>query len=368
MLSIFSLKGIQNARIFTRSIVNIRGEISFQSNRLKIESKIVRKMSANAQNRQFKMYPPIEPFQSGHLKVSDIHSIYYEQCGNPDGNPIVFLHGGPGGGINAEQRCLFDPKAYRIVLFDQRGAGKSTPHACLDQNTTWDLVEDTERIRKHLNIEKWVVFGGSWGSTLALAYAETHTDRVKALILRGIFTLRRKELLWFYQQGGGADFLFPEAFEAYIAPIPLVERGDVISAYHRRLTGNDEAEKLKCAKAWTTWEMATSRLIVDPANLAKGEEDHFALQFARIENHYFVNGGFFEEDGQLLRDAHKIANIPGVIVQGRYDVVCPATTAWDLHKAWPKADLFIVPDAGHSVKESGILNRLLEYCEKYKDL
>jgi proline iminopeptidase len=313
-----------------------------------------------------KLYPPIEPFQSGHLKVSEVHNLYYEQSGNPDGKPIVFLHGGPGGGVNAEQRTLFDPQQYRIVLFDQRGAGKSTPHACLEDNTTWHLVDDIERLRTHLNIEKWVVFGGSWGSTLALAYAETHPDRVKALILRGIFMLRRKELIWFYQEG--ANFLFPEAFDKYLEPIPVVERGDVMSAYHRRLTGTDEAEKLKCAKAWTTWEMSTSRLYVDPSTVAKGEEDHFALAFSRIENHYFVNGGFFQEEDQLLKNAHKLANIPGVIVQGRYDVVCPAISAYDLHKAWPQSELFVIPDAGHSMKEPGILSKLVEYCDKFRDL
>jgi len=227
-------------------------------------------------------------------------------------------------------------------------------------------VDDIERLRNHLHIDKWVVFGGSWGSTLALSYAETHPDRVKALILRGIFTLRRKELLWFYQDG--ASCIFPEAWDEYLAAIPEVERGDLMSAYHRRLTGNDENEKIKCARAWTKWEMATSRLYVDPNYVAKAEEDQFSIAFARIECHYFVNGGFFTTDGQLIKEANKIANIPGVIVQGRYDMVCPAFTAWDLKKVWPKSELIIVPDAGHSMKEPGILSNLIEACDKYKDL
>jgi len=261
---------------------------------------------------------------------------------------------------------FFDPEAYRIVLFDQRGSGKSTPHASLEENTTWDLVEDIEKIRKHLQIERWLVFGGSWGSTLALAYAETYPSVIKALVLRGIFTLRRKELIWFYQEG--ASFVFPDAWDHYIAAIPEVERGDLMSAYHRRLTGTNEEEKIKCARAWTRWEMATSRLFVDPNYLAKAEEDQFSLAFARIESHYFVNGGFFKSDGQLIKDAHKLADIPGTIVQGRYDMVCPAISAWDLHKHWPKGELTIVPDAGHSMKEPGILSGLVEACEKYKKL
>jgi len=311
-------------------------------------------------------YPPREPYNTGFLKVSDVHSLYYEQAGNPDGKPAIFLHGGPGGGCDASHRQMFDPKAYRIILLDQRGAGRSLPHACLEDNNTWALVSDIEKLREHLGVEKWLVFGGSWGSTLALAYAETHPDRVKALVLRGIFTLRRKELIWFYQEG--ASYCFPDAFEEYLQPIPLVERGDIMSAYHRRLTGDDEAEKLKCAKAWTKWEMTTSRLVVDQAALARGEEDKFALAFARIECHYFVNGGFFKEDGELINLAHRLANIPGVIVQGRYDMVCPAISAYDLHKAWPQAELFMIPDAGHSMKEPGILSKLIEFTDKYRDL
>jgi len=299
--------------------------------------------------------------------VSDVHELHVEECGNPSGNPVVVLHGGPGGGTVAYYRQFFDSTAYRIVLFDQRGSGKSTPHACLEENTTWHLVSDTERIREHLKIDKWVVFGGSWGSTLAIAYAETHPDRVKALVLRGIFMLRRKELLWFYQQG--ADFLFADAFDKYKEPIPVVERGDYMSAYHRRLTGSDENEKVKCARAWTTWEMSTSRLYVDPETVAKGEEDNFAVAFARIECHYFVNGGFFKTEEQLLEDVDKIKHIPGTIVQGRYDVVCPMISAWELHKKWgAQAQLHIIPDAGHSAKEPGIISQLVEATDKYKNI
>jgi len=313
------------------------------------------------------LYPPIEPYKTGFLKVSQIHTVYYEEVGNPNGKPILFLHGGPGGGISAFYRQFFDPKAYRVILLDQRGAGQSTPNACLEDNTTWDLVSDIEKIRELSKVDKWVVFGGSWGSTLALAYAQTHPSRVKALVLRGIFALRWKELQWLYQEG--ASLIFPDRWEDYLAPIPPVERGDLIAAYHRRLTGNNEAEKLKCATSWSVWELATSRLFVDPAYIARAADDgKFAIQFARIESHYFVNGGFFKEDGQLLKEAHKIANIPGVIVQGRYDLVCPAYTAWDLHKVWPKGELKWVHDAGHSAKEEGIIHELILATDKYRDL
>jgi len=312
------------------------------------------------------LYPPISPYDEGTLQVSDLHTLSYEQSGNPTGKPVVVLHGGPGGGCDGWYRQFFDPVKYRIVLFDQRGSGNSKPHASLEHNTTWDLVEDIEKLRKHLKIETWVVFGGSWGSTLALAYAETHPGPVKALVLRGIFTLRRKELLFFYQEG--ASFLFPDAWDDFVAPIPEPERFDLMSAYHRRLTGPDEDLKAHCAKSWTTWEMATSRLYIDPEYIKRGADDEFAVAFARIEAHYFVNAGFFKYDGQLIREADKIAHIPGVIVQGRYDVVCPALTAWDLHKAWPKAELHIIPDAGHSMKEEGILSELVKACDKYADL
>ena len=302
-------------------------------------------------------HPEIEPFDNGYLQVSPRHRLYYEQCGNPDGQPVVLLHGGPGAGCSPKMRRFHDPARYRIVLFDQRGAGRSTPHADLEENSTWDLVADIERLRELLGIERWQVFGGSWGSTLALAYAETHPERVSALVLRGIFMLRRWELEWFYQEG--ASRLFPEAWADYLAPIPVVERGDLISAYHRRLTHADPAIRLEAARAWAVWEASTSFLRQDPAFIDAHRGESFALAFARIESHYFVNGGFFEVEDQLLRDAHRLKDIPGVIVHGRYDVVCPVQSAVDLHRAWPQARLQIVPDAGHSAFEPGIARALL---------
>jgi len=315
------------------------------------------------------LFPPIEPYMSGTLKVSDIHTLHFEQCGNPNGRQtVVVVHGGPGAGCSATMRQFFDPEAYRIILFDQRGAGKSTPHAELRENTTWDLVADVERLRIHLGVERWVVWGGSWGSTLALAYAEKHTQHVKALILRGIFTLRRKELLFFYQEG--TSLLFPDYWEPYLAMIPEVERGDLMSAYHRRLTSDDPEVRVKFAKAWTTWEMATGRLFINEEQINKGEEPQFALAFARIENHYFVNGGWFTHDSQIIDEAHALekANIPAVIVQGRYDLVCPPYSAWDLHKQWPSSELVWVPDAGHSANEPGTTSELVAAGEKFKDL
>ena len=308
-------------------------------------------------------YPEIEPFDSGFLSVSPLHTLYYEQSGNPNGKPVVFLHGGPGGGTNAKCRRFFDPAVYRIVLFDQRGCGKSTPHAELAHNTTWDLVADIERVREHLRIGRWQVFGGSWGSTLALAYAQTHPDKVTELVLRGIFLLRRSELEWFYQQGCNA--LYPDAWETYLAAIPEVERGDLISAYHRRLTSPDAATRVAAARAWSVWEGATSFLWQDASHIESSAEDEFALAFARIECHYFVNGGFFEHDDQLLRNVDRIRDIPTVIVQGRYDVVCPLRSAWDLHRAWPEAELRIVQDAGHSAFEPGIMHQLLEATDRF---
>eukprot|EP00042_Codosiga_hollandica_P026433 m.124962 g.124962 ORF g.124962 m.124962 type:complete len:385 (+) comp52193_c0_seq1:3-1157(+) len=310
-------------------------------------------------------YPEIEPYEQGHLAVSSVHSIYYEQSGNPSGFPIVYLHGGPGGGTTASDRRYFDPSFFRIVLLDQRGAGRSTPHACLEDNNTWSLVEDIEKLRVKLGIESWVVFGGSWGSTLSLAYAETHPSRVEALILRGIFLLRQEELLWFYQKG--ASFVFPDYWEPYLAQIPEDERADMISAYYRRLTGPNKSLQLAAAKAWSTWEMATCKLLVDPESIARVADDNFALAFARIECHYFVNRGFFKTDGQLLKDVHKIRHIPTTIVQGRYDMVCPMKSAWDLHRAFPEADLQIVPDNGHSAKEASITKRLIEACDRFRD-
>ncbi|KAJ3186157.1 hypothetical protein HDU85_007596 [Gaertneriomyces sp. JEL0708] len=313
-------------------------------------------------------YPPIEPYQTGHLEVSSIHKVHFEQSGNPDGKPVIFLHGGPGGGTSGTDRLFFDPKVYRIILMDQRGSGKSTPHACLDENTTWDLVSDIEKLRNHLQIPKWVVFGGSWGSTLSLTYAITHPTSVKALILRGIFLLRESELRFFYQDG--ASHLFPDMWDGYLEPIPQEERGDLMKAYHKRLTGSNEQERTKCAKAWSTWECATSRLFIDPVGVAKASQDEWSLAFARIECHYFVNKGFFECDGWILKKENidKIRHIPTYIVQGRYDVVCPARSAWDLKKAFPEAHLDIVPDAGHSAKEAGITAKLVEAADKFRDL
>lgn len=308
-------------------------------------------------------HPEIEPFDNGYLQVSERHRLYYEQCGNPAGKPVVLLHGGPGAGCSPQMRRFHDPQRYRIVLFDQRGAGRSTPHAELVENSTWDLVADIERLRQHLSIERWQVFGGSWGSTLALAYAQVHPERVSELILRGIFMLRRWELEWFYQEG--ASRLFPEAWAEYLAPIPAVERSDLISAYHRRLTHDDPAVRLAAARCWAVWEASTSFLRQDPAFIDAHRAEDFALAFSRIESHYFVNGGFFEVEDQLLRDAHRIADIPGVIVHGRYDVVCPVQSAVDLQRAWPKAELQIVPDAGHSAFEPGNAKALLAATARF---
>ncbi len=294
------------------------------------------------------IYPPIEPYNTGFLPVSDIHTIYYEESGNPNGQPAVFVHGGPGGGAQPECRQFFDPAHYRIILFDQRGCGKSRPHASLEANTTWDLVADMERIRETLGIDKWLVFGGSWGSTLALAYSETHPERVTHLVLRGIFLLRKWEIDWLYQ--GGAHTLFPDFWEDYLKPIPIEERNDIVAAYYRRLTGPDKAAQIEAAKAWSIWEGSTSKLRIDPDLRKKFGDDEFAIAFARIECHYFVNHGFME-DGQLLRDVDRIRHIPTVIVHGRYDVVCPFRNAWDLHRAFPEATLLISPTSGHAAME-----------------
>lgn len=309
------------------------------------------------------LYPDIEPFDSGRLQVSPIHSIYYEQSGNPDGKPVVGLHGGPGAGSSPKMRRFFDPARYRIILFDQRGCGRSTPHAELRENTTWHLVQDIETLRAHLAIERWQVFGGSWGSTLALSYAQRHPDRVSELVLRGIFMLRRSELEWFYQ--GGADAFYPDAWDEYLAAIPPAEHGDLMSAYYRRLTSEDARTRLEAAVAWTTWESRTSFLVPDPAHVAATRIDEFALAFARIESHYFVHGGFFDVDGQLLRDVDRIRAVPAVIVQGRYDVVCPMRSAWDLHRAWPESELIVVDDAGHSAFEPGIASALLNATDRF---
>jgi proline iminopeptidase len=310
------------------------------------------------------LYPEIEPYDSGTLTVDARHTIYYEQCGNPAGKPVVMLHGGPGAGCGAKMRRFHDPAHYRIVLFDQRGSGRSTPHADLTDNTTWDLVADIERLREHLGIERWQVFGGSWGSTLALAYAEAHPNRVTEMVLRGIFMLRRWELEWFYQEG--TSRLFPDAWDKYLEPIPPVERGDLISSYHRRLTSPDEATRLAAARAWSVWEASTSLLLQDEAFIKGHEDPHFALSFARIESHYFVHGGFLDVEDQLLRDAHRLHGIPGVIVHGRYDVVCPLKNAWDLKKAWPEAKLMISPGAGHSAFEPENASALIEATDSFR--
>ena len=326
----------------------------------------MKRTTVTTTKRYVDLFPEIEPYDEGNLNVSKLHTIHYEQCGNPKGKPLLFLHGGPGGGIDPIYRRYFEPKKWRIVLFDQRGCGRSRPFAELRENTTWDLVADIERLRVHLGIDRWVVFGGSWGSTLSLAYAEYHRERVKALVLRGIFLLRSSELAWFYQDG--ASRMFPDAWERYRDAIPHPERGDFISAYYTRLTSANEKVRRAAAKAWSVWEGSTSKLYTDPELVKKFGSGRFADAFARIEAHYFVNGGFFETDGQLLRDARKLRKIPGVIVQGRYDVVCPATSAWDLHRAWPEAKLIMVPDAGHSMTEPGIRSHLIEETDRFAAL
>lgn len=310
-----------------------------------------------------KLYPALDPIERGRLRVSPLHEIYYEVCGHPTGKPVVVCHGGPGGGSTPSMRRYFDPNCYRIVVFDQRGCGRSTPHAELRENTTWDLIADMERLRTHLGIERWQVFGGSWGSTLALAYALTHTDRVSELVLRGIFTLRRNELLWFYQEG--ANWMFPDEWENFVAPIPEAERGDLMAAYYRRLTGEDDAARLTAAQAWSVWEGSTVSLLPSSERVSSFAGEHFANAFARIESHYFVHGGFFERDGWIIDEAHRLSSIPGVIVQGRYDVVTPMKTAWDLHRAWPGSDLRIVQDAGHAASESGIVHELVSATDRF---
>jgi len=309
------------------------------------------------------LYPALEPYRSGYLRVSPLHEIYWEECGNPKGKPAVFVHGGPGAGCSPSARGFFDPRRYRIVLFDQRGCGRSRPHASLVDNTTWHLVDDMEALRRHLGIEHWLVFGGSWGSTLALAYAQSHPRRVSELVLRGIFMLRKAEIDWFYQQGASA--IFPDRWEDYVAAIPPRERGDLVAAFYRRLISPNRATRLKAARAWSVWEAATSFLHPDEDNVAKWGEEEFAVAVARIECHYFVNKGFLEREDQLLRGVRRIRHIPSVIVQGRYDVVCPMMTAWELHRAWPEADFRVVPDAGHSALEAGITDQLVRATDRF---
>ena len=310
------------------------------------------------------LYPEIEPYDSGTLDVGDGHQIYWERVGTPGAKPAVFLHGGPGGGCNPSHRRLFDPTRYDVLLFDQRGCGRSTPHASLEGNTTWHLVADIERLREMAGIDTWLVFGGSWGSTLALAYAQTHPERASEIVVRGIFGLRRFELEWYYQYG--ASLLFPDKWERFQVPIPEAERGDMIAAYRKRLIGDDRTAQIEAARAWSLWEGETLTLLPDPATSDPFGDDDFAIAFARIENHYFVHAGWLE-DGQLIRDADKIRHIPGVIVQGRYDMATPPVTAWDLHKAWPEAEFHLVEAAGHVYSEPGILDRLIAATDGFAD-
>jgi len=312
------------------------------------------------------LFPPIEPFETGMLRVSDLHEIYFEISGTPDGKPVLVCHGGPGGGSTPSMRRYFDPERYRIILFDQRGCGRSTPHAELKENTTWRLIEDMEKLRDYLGVAQWQVFGGSWGSTLALAYAQRHPGRVAELVLRGIFTLRREELLWFYQEG--ASWFYPDAWADYLAPIPKAERGDLIAAYYRRLTGDDQAERLRAAKAWSVWEGGTVSLYPSDERMKSFSSDNFATAFARIECHYFVNGGFFDHDDQILRNIGKVRNIPAVIVQGRYDVVTPMKTAWEMHQRWPEAEFVVVQNAGHAASEPGIIDALVRATNDFARL
>jgi proline iminopeptidase len=310
------------------------------------------------------LFPPIEPYATHRLRVSQLHEIYVAEYGNPAGKPALIVHGGPGAGINPMMPRFHDPAVYRMVLFDQRGCGHSTPYAELAENTTWHLVSDMEAIRTHLGIGRWQLFGGSWGSCLSLAYAQMHVARVSELVLRGIFTLRRSELLWFYQEG--ASHILPEAFEEYVRPIPREERGDMIAAYYRRLTGDDEAVKLAAARAWSMWEGASLSLLPDAARVAAFGEPRYAVAFARIETHYFQNRGFFTTDGQLIDNAWRLKDIPGVIVHGRYDLCTPVSIAWDLHKAWPQAEYRVAPDSGHAMTEPGIIVELVRATEAFK--
>ena len=308
------------------------------------------------------LYPEIEPYRTGRLDVGDGHSLYWEQCGNPQGKPAVMLHGGPGAGCSPDHRRQFDPERYCVTLFDQRGCGRSTPHASLEANTTWHLVDDIERLREHVGVDKWLVFGGSWGSTLGLAYAQTYPERTSELILRGIFLFRQKELDWLYTFG--ASEVYPDKWGDFLAPIPEAERGDMSLAYQARLTGADAGVKLAAAKAWSKWEAETVTLLPDPHVIDEHTSDDFAIAIARIENHYMVNKGWLEE-GQLLANAHRLKDIPGVIVQGRYDMCTPPVSAWDLQQAWPEVELNIIPDGGHLFTEPGVLDGLIRAADRF---
>lgn len=313
-------------------------------------------------NSQPDLYPPIKPYTTHRIAVDAIHDLYLEECGNPQGIPAIFLHGGPGAGCEPGHRRFFDPARYRILLFDQRGSGRSTPHAELKANTTWHLVADMERIRRELGIDRWLVFGGSWGSTLALAYAQTHPERVSALVVRGIFLCRDPEIRWFYQEG--ASWVFPDWWEDFLAPIPEDQRGDLLHAYHCRLTGDDEIARMAAAKAWSIWEGRAATLLPNPDVQAFFANPHVALSLARIECHYFVNRAFLEPR-QLLCNADRLVGIPGVIVQGRYDLICPLRSAWELHRAWSRAELKIIPDAGHAAFEPGIRGALVAATDRF---
>ena len=312
------------------------------------------------------LYDEIEPFDRGRLRVSAAHELYYEQCGNPKGRPVVFLHGGPGAGLVPDYRRFFDPEAYRVILFDQRGSGQSVPHASLDDNTTWHLVADIEQLREHFGVDQWLVFGGSWGSTLALAYAETHPDRVSGLVLRGIFLGRQNEARWFYEDSQGASAIFPDNWENFLGVIPEAERGDMIGAYYRRLTSTDESIRQEAARAWSIWESSALRLLPDQDLIDEFSEPEKAVALARIECHYFTNDCFFETDNYLLEHVDRIRHIPAVIVHGRYDIICPLMSAWELHRAWPEATFNIIPDAGHATSEPGITDALVRATDGFR--
>ncbi len=312
------------------------------------------------------LYPEIEPYDSGHLEVSAVHKLYYEQCGNPKGKPVVFLHGGPGAGLIPDYRRFFDPSVYRVILFEQRGAGRSIPHASLEDNTTWYLVQDIEKFREHFGVEQWLVFGGSWGSTLALAYAEKHPERVTGLVLRGIFLCRPKEIRWFYEDSQGASAIYPETWEEYVRIIPEAERGDMIGAYYRRLTSDDATVRAEAAYAWSKWEASALKLLPDQKMIDEFTEPEMAAALARIECHYFENNCFFETDNYLIENVGRIRHIPAVIVHGRYDMVCPFMSAWDLHRAWPEAELRVIADAGHAATEPGIASALVEATDGFR--
>ena len=312
--------------------------------------------------KENKLFPPIEPYDTGFIKKGK-HEIYYEQCGNPKGKPAIFLHGGPGGGCGSLSRRFFNPKKYRIILFDQRGCGRSKPHTCLEDNTTWHLIEDIESIRERLDIKKWLVFGGSWGSTLAIAYAQKHPKNVSQMVLRGIFMLRQKELQWFYQYG--ASEMYPEAWQGFLKEIPENEWDDLIESYRKIFYGDDEEKKLSAAKAWSKWEASCSFINYNPNAVKESINAEFALAFALIENHYFINKGFLDYENQLLDNIDIIRDIPSIIIQGRYDVVCPPTTAYELHSRWPESELVIAPFSGHSAFEKEITHELIKATNKF---